>query len=320
MTEQTSVSNEEIEQESGEQKYERIGAELRRRREKRGLEQADVARQLHLPGMIVNDIETGQVDQLSSIYRRGYIRNYARFLGIDPDTLLADAGEDVLPELQEVLPVSKGEWQFERYLKIATYLLVTVAIVPPLVYFFVSGGTRMLERDVAADTPASVSESLAGSGQGETADNATAEIGGENEAPSAEPSAARHVSASAIPLNPIRPARDARTESAANSVETDIAPEDLPAAGVGPSLSALSLELLEDSWVEIHDADGNRLEYDLLRSGQTRSYEGQPPFSLLVGRSSAVKLQVNGQPVTWEGHESGDVAEIAISSDGEVQH
>jgi cytoskeleton protein RodZ len=76
--------------------------------------------------------------------------------------------------------------------------------------------------------------------------------------------------------------------------------------------------LLEDSWIEIHDAEGTRLEYDLLRSGQTRSYEGQAPFSLLVGRSSAVKLQVNGQQVTWEGHDSGDVAEIAVAADGQV--
>lgn len=320
MTEKASISNEEAEREKGEKKYERIGAELRGRREERGLDQADVARQLHLPGMIVNDIETGQVEQLSSIYRRGYICNYARLLGIDPDALLADAGEDVLPELQEVLPVSKGEWQFERYLKIATYALVTVAIVPPLVYFFISGGTRMLERDVAADTPASVSESVDASRQREAAGNGmTDDDTSENQRASAERSAARHVSASAIPLNPIRPARDARSESAANAVETDDASEELPVAEVGPTLSALSVELLEDSWVEIHDAEGNRLEYDLLRSGQTRSYEGQPPFSLLVGRSSAVKLQMNGESVIWEGHESGDVAEIAISSDGEVE-
>lgn len=87
----------------------------------------------------------------------------------------------------------------------------------------------------------------------------------------------------------------------------------------GPLLSALEVELLDDSWVEIHDAEGTRLEYDLLRGGQIRNYQGQPPFRLLVGRSSAVKLQVNGHAVTWEGHDSGVVAEIAVAADGQVQ-
>lgn len=315
MTEHTSANNDQIKQEEAKQKYESIGAELRRRREKHGLEQGDVARQLHLPSMIVNDIETGQVDELSSIYRRGYIRNYAQLLDIDPDNLLADVGEDVPPELQEVLPVSKGEWRLERYLKIATYALVTVAIVPPLVYFFIAGGTRMLERDVAADESKSVVAAPDTPMQRDTADNRTSS----QESPSAESSASRHVSASAIPLNPTRPARETRRDSAVDAAEVEDALDKPLADEAGPSLSALKLELLEDSWIEIHDAAGTRLEYDLLRSGQTRNYEGEPPFRLLVGRSSAVKLHMNGQPVIWEGHESGDLAEIAISGDGEVQ-
>lgn len=315
MTEHTSANNDQVQQEEAENKYEHIGAELRRRRKERGLEQSDVARQLHLPSMIVNDIETGQVDELSSIYRRGYIRNYARLLDIDPDSLLIDAGEEVPPELQEVLPVSKGEWRLERYLKIATYALVTVAIVPPLVYFFISGGTRMLERDAAADEPRSVAAAPDKAVQLDTADNPTSG----QESPSGESSTSRHVSASAIPLNPVRPARETRRESVADAAENENAVDEPLAEEAGSTLSALKLELLEDSWVEIHDAEGTRLEYDLLRSGQTRDYEGEPPFRLLVGRSSAVKLHINGQPVTWEGHESGDLAEIAISDDGEVQ-
>ncbi|RFF27969.1 MULTISPECIES: RodZ domain-containing protein [unclassified Wenzhouxiangella] len=317
MTEHTSANNEQAQQEEAERKYERIGAELRRRREELGLEQDDVARRLHLPGMIINDIETGQVDQLSSIYRRGYIRNYAQLLDIEPDALLVDAGEDILPELQEVLPVSRGEWRLERYLKIATYALVTVAIVPPLVYFFIAGGTRMLERDVAAEEPPTV----AGAPEAAQQRDATENRSSSEELPSDEAATNRHVSASAIPLKPIRPARESRREPAVDAAAAEVgnASDEALAEEAGPPPSALELELLEDSWIEIHDAEGTRLEYDLLRSGQTRNYEGEPPFRLLVGRSSAVKLRFNGHPVTWEGDESGDMAEIAISGDGEVQ-
>lgn len=312
MTEKTST--EPAQKQDSKEQYERIGEELRLRRETLGLDQGDVARQIHLPGMVVNDIETGQVDKLSSLYRRGYIRNYARLLGLDPDELLADDGEGDLPQLRQVLPVSRGRWRLERYLKVATYAIVTVAIVPPLVYFFVAGGTRMLEREPAGEKATTELRSAQNGGSTESP-AATASRSNADDAP-----AARHVSASALPLNPVRPGKDVLTEATPPVASPPEAGDEAILPDAGPQLSALQLELLEDSWIEIHDAEGTRLEYDLLRGGQTLGYEGQAPFRLLVGRSSAVELQVNGQPVTWEGHDSGDVAEIAVAADGQVEH
>ncbi len=308
MTEKTST--EPAQKQDRKKKFERIGKELRLRREALDLDQSDVARQIHLPGMVVNDIETGRVDKLSSLYRRGYIRNYARLLGLDPDELLADEGECDLPQLRQVLPVSSGGWRLERYLKIATYAIVTVAIVPPLVYFFVAGGTSMLEREPAeAETTAELRSAQ---------NDRPAALAGRSGADDAP--ATRHVSASALPLNPIRPGKEAPAEASLSAAGQPESWAEAALPETGPQLSALQLELLEDSWIEIHDAEGARLEYDLLRGGQTLSYEGQAPFRLLVGRSSAVELQVNGQPVTWEGHDSGDVAEIAIAADGQVKY
>lgn len=315
MTDNTSASDDRKEQDiDNKKRYERIGAELRRRREALSLEQADVAGQLHLPGMVVNDIETGQVEKLFSIYRRGYIRNYARLLGLDPDQLLAEAGEDLPPDLQEVLPVSRPEWRLERYLKISTYAIVTVAIVVPLVYAFLAGGSRMLERDSGAAEQASISTSSGGG------DSATTNATGKEAADSGQGAdGARHVSASTLPLNPVRPARETVERPGTAPMSGTGASGDVPGLEAGPPASALSLTLVEDSWIEIHDAEGTRLEYDLLRGGQTRSYEGQAPFRLLVGRSNAVELTVNGLPVTWDGHDSGDVAEISIDAGGDVQ-
>jgi len=316
MTENTSINNDQIQQEDRKQRYERIGAELRRQRKALSLEQGDVARQLHLPGMVINDIEAGQIDRFSGLYRRGYIRNYARLLELDPDALLAEAGEDVPPELQEVLPVARHGWRLERYLKIATYALVTVAIVPPLVYFFIAGGMRMIDRDAVGEEARTLAQSSE-SGQQKEGDSADLQEPQPEQEHST--STAPHVSASALPLNPVRPAQ----EMASTPVSSVTGPSDSAGAmsgdAAGPLLSALEVELLDDSWVEIHDAEGTRLEYDLLRGGQIRNYQGQPPFRLLVGRSSAVKLQVNGHAVTWEGHDSGDVAEIAVAADGQVQ-
>lgn len=306
MTEDTSA-NTRAEQDGDQGNYRQIGAQLRKRREQLTLTQEEVARRLHLPGMVVNDIETGRVERLSGLYRRGYIRNYARLLELDADALLAEAGEDLLPALQQVMPASRRQWQFERYLKIASYVLVTTVIVPPLVYFFIAGGSRMLERDpVVADAGQQVE--LAVEPDPPAAASETADAG------SVEQPRAGHVSASVLPVAALRPAREPN-------------PADTLAAGAGQApvvtasaspLSRISLELGEDSWIEIEDSQGNRLEYDLLRAGQVRSYDGLPPFRMLLGRSSAVELAIDGKPVVWDGHDSGDVARIEVSAEGEV--
>lgn len=307
MTEETSANNR-AEQDGEQGKYRQIGAQLRKRREKLSLTQAEVAHRLHLPGMVVNDIETGRVERLSGLYRRGYIRNYARLLELDADRLLAEAGEDLLPALQQVMPASRRQWQFERYLKIASYALVTTAIVPPLLYFFIAGGSRLLERDpVVADA-----------GQTEQAAESAPTPGahGAADAAAGQESRSGHVSASVLPVAAIRPMRE---PGPAELLPPAAGAEEEPVVDVPASpLSKLSLELGEDSWIEIEDSQGNRLEYDLLRAGQVRSYEGLPPFRMLLGRSGAVELALDGKPVVWEGQDSGDVARIEVSADGDV--
>lgn len=318
MTEETSESKirAQQQQESRKEHLQRIGARLRRRREARGLDQHEVAQQLHLPGMVVNDIETGRIGTLSGIYRRGYIRNYANLLGLDADELLAEAGEEVPPELKEVMPAPQREWRLERYLKVATYLIVTIAIVPPLVYFFVAGGSRMLEREPAVSETPAVNES---EDRAVVSGLADADKGRDNDAED-EPEPERHVSASAFPVTPLKPMHEARPQSPAGEPgESEARPAEAETEAAGPALTALQLDLVADSWIEIRDARGERLEYDLLREGQSHRYEGEAPFRVLLGRSSAVELHIDGRPVVWEGHESGDLAELEITDDGAVE-
>jgi len=294
-------ANGEGRQPAGQKKYFEVGEILRRGRLERSLKQSDVARSLRLPGMIINDLETGRVGHLSSLYLRGYIRNYARLLDLDADELLSRVESEKLPELGQVLPVTRRRISFERYLKLATYLIVTVAIVPPLVYFFVAGGARMLDRN---------------SGQQiETARLVDA---------SAEPSSApalklpdkpvsTHISASSLPLSD-RLLKDVRNSAAEETPQADDQAEE----GADSATSRLVLTLDEDSWIEIRDAQGRRLEYDLLRSGTERAYEGEPPFSLLLGRASAASLAVDGNEVSWPESGRGDVSEIVVSAEGKV--
>ena len=315
MIENTSeTSNEQFEA------YVQVGGDLRKARIKANLEIGEVSRQLHLSGMIIEDIEQGRIERLSPLYRRGYISNYARLLGLDPASMMERLSYDEPPELREVLPVNQPGWKFDRYLKIATYLIVTTVIVPPLAYFFIEGGSRIMERDstVVADQVPEVEQGSAQERQGRN--RIARALSLEDADGVQEGSDAGHVSASALPLAAVRSARESTPNEqqsgemllpAAALVETE--------DGQFDSAAELSIELVEDSWVEIHDADGQRLEYDLLRAGQSRVYRGEAPFQLLLGRANAVKVSLNDELITYEGHERGDVARIRLLAEGEVE-
>src|SRR6056297_3437119 len=281
------------------------GAAISRARQARQLSLAEAASQLKLPRTTVEHIEADQFDRIAPIYRRGYIVNYARLVDLDPQPLLDQMGELEPEPLRAVLPVSGNPQRFDRFLKFATYALVTTMIVPPLVYFFVLGGARLFESEVAgraADSSSLQTQEAQKPGYRERFADALAV-----QPPEATQNDASHLSASALPMNPIRavtqsePVAEIAGDSAAGALSPEVDP-----------MTRLDLVLSDDSWIEIESADGQRLEFDLLRSGESRRYSGRAPFRLLLGRASAVSLSLDGQPVAFEGQNEAGVAELVI--------
>ena len=285
------------------------GAVLSGARQARQLSLAQVSGQLKLARSTVEHIEADQFERIAPIYRRGYIVNYARLLELDPQPLLDQMGELEPEPLRAVLPISGKAQRFDRFLKFATYALVTTMIVPPLVYFFVLGGARLFESDVAsraADGAGLQSTQPQRPGYRERFADALAV-----QSPEATRNDVSHLSASALPMNPIR----TPTEPLSVAGLADSVPDDMAAEAASPEadpMARLELDLTDDSWIEIESADGQRLEFDLLRSGESRQYTGLAPFRLLLGRASAVSLKLDGQPVAFDGQDAAGVAELVI--------
>ncbi|CAN5262858.1 DUF4115 domain-containing protein [soil metagenome] len=62
------------------------------------------------------------------------------------------------------------------------------------------------------------------------------------------------------------------------------------------STASLTLDLASDSWVEITDAQGERLLFGLMDAGATRSVTGAPPFDVVIGSAEGVRVEVDGRP------------------------
>ena len=285
------------------------GEQLARERRRRKMSVREVSRALRLPRSIIEAIESDNLESLASIYRRGYVANYARYLGVDPEPLVKELGAGEEAPLKPVLPTRPSGVKFERFLRIATYILVTTVIVPPLIWFFVQGGSRIFEREIAQQPTAEIGDSERSGGRvSERIAQALA-----LDEPASDKSGNSHISASTVPLQAIRPLRG--PESGAVPRET----ED-PAAGAphDPRVE-LELKLNEDSWVEITGADGERLEFGLLRAGMSKIYRGKPPFDVLLGRANAVQMRLGGEAIRFEGDERADVSQFQLAFEQEPE-
>jgi cytoskeleton protein RodZ len=227
-------------------------------------------------------------------------------MGLDPEPLLEHIGADEPAPLRSVLPTNERGHRFDRFVKFATYLLVTTVIVPPLVYFFVLGGARLFESGVAArDSGDAAPAEARQSGYRERVAEALAV-----KPLSAEDSGQTPISASTLPV-PLGAGGGDRDAGAGAAPSAGGEPE---AEAAADAASELELELAADSWVEIESASGERLEFDLLRAGARHRYRGEPPFRLLLGRGSAVTLRIDGEAVAFDGDDQAGVAEFIVAA------
>ena len=68
----------------------RLGEMLRSARESRGLDHARIERDTRIRGRYLAALERGAYDELpGEVYARGFLRTYARYLGLDADAMVA---------------------------------------------------------------------------------------------------------------------------------------------------------------------------------------------------------------------------------------
>jgi len=328
-------------QPANEMTWKSLGACLEKSRRKQKMDLHDAASALRLPTRTLLAIEQGSCQGLPSIYLRGHVQRYISLLnqhdpsldGVSAETLFqqqhdADsetaAGQKNL--LPAALPPAPAQRLFDNALRIASYVVVTAGVVIPLVWWFTQGAVRMSFDETLVSTSAPVSTATAS--QDEAAEVASIRPGhfSASAAPFASMRPARsgnpggqdmlssqsllpatyqlNDAATPAPRPPLRALPDADSVTASSASGLDLA---------APGAVQLQLRMLNDSWVEISDAAGERVEFDLLRSGQSHQYLVQLPLDILIGKASAVDVMLNGMPVDLSPHTRGNVAKLKLA-------
>jgi len=276
-----------------------FGRELAAARESCGLSIAEVARQLKLSPMQVEAMETGDYQRLPGpVFARGFLRNYARLVKLDPEVLLASAE-------QRLHPAAQGEPEFPHSVNIPfptgrefKWRKYAIA-VPVLLGLVVLAGIFEAYREDA--TAVSVKSGPVALPQPQVAAR-------EQAAASPVPQFAAVSDAEVKPAL----ALDATALSAKAATEKSTLPANAVAVERKPGEHLLQLTFDTQSWVEIHDRTGRRIFSRLNAAGTEQTVSGEPPLTLVVGNARGVRLTHNGQPVDLAPHTNVSVARLTL--------
>ncbi len=325
------------------------GARLKAAREARGLGRARAASQLHLGEDIVAALESDQYEGLpGSVFVRGYLRNYARLLGL-PEAPLLEAyaadkpSESVYVPAADSIGIRKekrlgdGGTKSSGGSRWVTWSLVVVVVGAGALWWFdgrddatangdrlVSGPTLELaspalkseapgaEAVPSADIPAVTAPVSMADGT-EEIEQATPE----RETPLAEVPPQATVAATP---EPVAEAPGTETQVAAVQAPTPGAAQD-PAQAQAPShdaaqTSAVSVvfEFRESCWVDVRDSTRRRQLFGVMKKGTRRILGGTPPYSVVLGNAPAVRITVDGEAYDIGSHTRGDVARFTLGS------
>ncbi len=272
------------------------GPGLRAAREARNVSLEEVAKQLRIDVTLVRALEEDDYSKFAApIYVTGYLRGYARMLGLAPESFI-EAYQNLgaaAPSLERVAhlenqPQPSGNTQVPRWI---VYVMIIAVVL----------GVALVWRGEVMKLLAPLLESslLPQAGAPHTNGDGTQDL---QSLPLPSPPSGGGDKGAGVSSSP---------PSVPAPVQTAPPPKmpDLPQAH-------LALKASKPSWVEVKDGNGKRLFYDLMVPGDQHTLEGVPPFSVLLGYARGVIVEYNGKQVDDSMYIHQDMARFRVGDNG----
>lgn len=283
-----------------------IGMRLRRGREQAGLTIEQVGQQLRLPVAIVQAMELDDWARLGApVYVRSYLGSYLRLVGLPAALAEPAARSNPAPALVAMGSSSRLRHALNRTVRNAVYLVMTGGLVVP-VYFAARYYQDQNRPEVLTlETSAEMVQAQAVAAPAQAQPPAPLPAAAQPSAQDAGPEAGPALADGAQPV----PA-DAAADHA--PVMASMAPFPKPAAADG-----LVLRFRGESWVEVLDAQGARVERGLVEAGAERRYAAGQVARITLGNSDAVDVSFADKALDLSPYRTANVARFTVSSAGE---
>lgn len=287
------------------------GAVLRAAREAANISVEAMAEQLNWLQSYVVAIEEDHYSAFSNqTFAKGYLKSYARRLGIEEQGLLenykklvgiqdADSQETVETNIPTLHKNGIG-----KYVGLIVFLLVIAAL------WMARSGEKATQSKTAiskAISDISVAEEQVIAAErnlpGEDADNSLSEV---VESPIRD----REDTALQLPAALVENNQSLEMEEleelekevaeVADQLQEDFEYSDSEvgeASTAGPGEETLYFSFSDECWLEVKDANGEVIYADLRRAGDEINISGLPPFQILAGQAAAVELRYQNELV-----------------------
>jgi cytoskeletal protein RodZ len=292
---------------------ESIGEFFKQVRETKGLTIEEVASKTRIRTDFVKALEEGNFAKLpDQVFARGFVRSYARSLGLDEDDAIhrfiqsAGAFYEKQDERERLKVRQVQEERKRQANRKAVAIAIGIAVLT-LVFLLSREQSSLLVRRPASDPqPVAAKKAPSPASEGRETQTASEADGG------AAMAKLKHGDVSPESVKPQsegtggRAGSGAAPAAASNQSAPPVPPpigNDGPLGGIALEGSppetgehlVLDLEATELSWIVIQ-IDGGSPQEALLRPGEKAKWKGQDQFILTLGNAGGVKAELNGKP------------------------
>lgn len=270
-----------------------IGAVLTEARERLGLSIEEAALQLRLGSRQVQALENNDYASLPGVtFVRGFLRNYARLLGLDPESLLQALRSHTQESAQQSISLHSEKIALARRDK-KSWLSYAIASV--LVGLILGGWMAYMDhREGRAVNP-----------------------GAKTIEPVVEkPAVTEPVVAESAKVDPPQVLLLPTEQMTPSSTPQVAASEPPVKTATGPVAVAgnvrLKFIISQRTWIGVADRNDNEIFNKTKAAGSEDMVEGLPPFKISVGNAAGVQMTFNGKPVDLAPYTKGNVARLTL--------
>ena len=250
-----------------------LGALLKTKRTEKNIAIGEVAERLKFSAKQIESLESGDYKGLPEpIFVKGFIKTYARFLGLDADQITALLNEAFPSQVTAVTSAPTTESQnglnFQDQKKNKSFpkwlpLLVVAAAVVGAVYLWQSKSSEQTRQQ----------------------EKSTLEVGDV-----AQPQLATD-NVQVVPMN-----------ASAASASTPANASAPMAASAAVANGGIQIKVRYRSNLIVTDADGTPLHSGIVASNSSHEFKGKAPYQVRIGYATGSEISFNGQAVDLKNH------------------
>ena len=295
---------------------ETVGEILRNKREEIGLSLDEITEKLNLDSNLIELLENNDFEKFKiETYLKGYLRAYAKLLGIDGDRIIKLYKESNPEKEPEILPDVKPKNQknsSDRSVKLFSYIIGLSIVLSMLIWY---------QKNITIKPDAN------NNNIGNIELNKNNKINGVD----TSYKIITHSDYWQWPIDNIPDryrdsgendnSKSVKNEKIKDNIKENVIQEEVLETEESPiyetqqSADTVVLNLRGDSWIEIYDREGNRLFLDLARSGKNYIINGDSPFDILLGAANEVSVEFNGSLVNIEPYIRYGIARFTLPTE-----